>query len=115
MLTFAAAAKAVLAQMPPGWRNPKHGKDWQSSMERFAFPRLGKLPVSEVTSADVVETLRKVWHERPATARRVRQRISTIMEYTVALNYRDDNPRSRIGPILGPQQDLINDWLPVRR
>ena len=85
----------------------KHGKDWLSSMERFAFPRLGKLPVSEVSSADVVETLRKVWHEGPATARRVRQRISTVMEYAVALNYRDDNPCSRIGPILGPQQDLV--------
>ena len=107
MPTFAAAAEAVLTQMRPGWRNPKHGKDWLSSMERFAFPRLGKVPVSEVTSADVVETLRKVWHERPATARRVRQRISTVMEYSVALNYRDDNPCSRIGPVLGPQQDLV--------
>ncbi len=107
MPTFAAAAEAVLAQMRPGWRNPKHGKDWLSSMERLAFPRLGRLPVSEVTSADVVETLRKVWHERPATARRVRQRISTVMEWAVALNYRDDNPCSRIGPILGPQQALV--------
>ena len=107
MPTFAAAAEAILAQMRPGWRNPKHGKDWLSSMERFAFPRLGKLPVSEVTSADVVEALRSVWHERPATARRVRQRISTVMEWTVALNYRDDNPCSRIGPVLGPQQDLV--------
>ena len=63
--------------------------------------------MSEVTSADVVETLRKVWHERPATARRVRQRISTVMEYVVAMDYRDDNPCSRIGPVLGPQQDLV--------
>ena len=77
MPTFAAAAVAVLAQMRPGWRNPKHGNDWLSSMERSAFPRLGKLPVSKVTSADVVEALRAVWHERPATAPRVRQRMST--------------------------------------
>ena len=56
-------------------------------MVRFAFPRLGKLPVSEVTSADVVETLRSVWHVRPATARRVRQRISTVMEWAVAMDY----------------------------
>ena len=45
--------------------------------------------------------------ERPATARRVRQRIGTVMEWAVALNYRDDNPCSRIGPVLGPQQDLV--------
>ena len=107
MPTFAAAAEAVMAQMRPGWRNPKHGKDWLSSMERFAFPQLGKLPVSEVTRADVVEALRAVWYERPATARRFRQRISTVMEWAVALNYRDDNPCSRIGPVLGPQQDLV--------
>ena len=52
MPTFATATGAVLfgpTQMRPGWRNPKHDKD-----------RIGKLPVSEVTSADVVETLRKV-------------------------------------------------------
>ena len=107
MPTFAAAAEQVLAQMRPGWRNPKHGKDWMSSMTRFAFPRLGKLPVSEVTSADVVETLRSVWHVRPATARRVRQRISTVMEWAVAMDYRNDNPCDRIGPVLGPQQDLV--------
>ena len=106
MPTFAAAAEAVLAQMRPGWRNPKHGKDWLSSMERFAFPRLGKLPVSEVTSADVVDAW-AVWHERPAPARRVRQRISTVMEWAVALNYRDDNPCSRIGPVLGPEQEHV--------
>ena len=105
--TFAAAAEQVCAQMRPGWRNPKHGKDWMSSMTRFAFPRIGKLPVSEVTSADVVETLRKVWHVRPATARRVRQRISTVMEWAVAMDYRNDNPCARIGPVLGPQQDLV--------
>ena len=29
------------------------------------------------------------------------------MEWAVALNYRDDNPCSRIGPVLGPQQDLV--------
>ena len=107
MPTFAAAAEAVCAQMRPGWRNPKHGKDWLSSMARFAFPRLGRLPVSEVTTADVVKALRKVWHERPATARRVRQRISTVMEWAMAMDYRNDNPCDRIGPILGPQQDLV--------
>ena len=67
--TFAAAAEQVWTQMQPGWRNPKYGKDWMSSLTRFAFPRMGQLPVSEVTSADVIETLRPVWHVRPATAR----------------------------------------------
>ena len=53
---------------------------------------IGTLPVSEVTSADVIETLRPVWHVRPATARRVRDRISTVMEWAVAMDLRADNP-----------------------
>ena len=93
--------------MQPGWRNPKYGKDWMSSMTRFAFPLIGQLPVSEVTSADVIETLRPVWHVRPATARRVRERISTVMEWAVAMDLRADNPCDRIGPVLGPQQNLV--------
>ena len=105
--TFAAAAEQVWTQMQPGWRNPKYGKDWMSSMTRFAFPRIGTLPVSEVTSADVIETLRPVWHVRPATARRVRERISTVMEWAVAMDLRADNPCDRIGPVLGPQQHLV--------
>ena len=80
---------------------------WMSSMTRFAFPRIGTLPVSEVTSADVIETLRPVWHVRPATARRVRERISTVMEWAVAMDLRADNPCDRIGPVLGPQQNLV--------
>ena len=93
--------------MQPGWRNPKYGKDLMSSMTRFAFPLIGQLPVSEVTSADVIETLRPVWHVRPATARRVRERISTVMEWAVAMDLRADNPCDRIGPVLGPQQNLV--------
>ena len=34
MPSFAAAAEAVLARMRPGWRDPKHGKDWLSSRRR---------------------------------------------------------------------------------
>ena len=107
-LQFAPTGLATnrFRQSPP-LRAPKQGKDWLSSMERFALPGLGELPVSDVRSADVVETLWAVWHARPATARRVRQRISTAVERAVALNYGDDYPCSRIGPVLGPLQDLV--------
>ena len=55
----------------------------------------------------MIETLRPVWHVRPATARRVRERISTVMEWAVAMDLRADNPCDRIGPVLGPQQHLV--------
>ena len=67
----------------------------------------GDTPVSSVSSADVLDTLRRIWHVRPETARRVRQRISAVMDWAVAMEYRSDNPCHRLGPVLGPQQDLV--------
>ena len=43
------------------------------------------MPVSQVTSADVLDTLRRIWHVRPATARRVRQRIGAVMDWAIAM------------------------------
>ena len=107
MPTFAAAADRVWTQMQPGWRNPKHAHNWKASLTRYAFPHIGKMPVSEVTSADVLDTLQPVWHVRPTTARRVRQRISVVMEWAIAMQFRTDNPCDRLGPVLGPQQALV--------
>ena len=107
MPTFADAAERVWNQMRPGWRDQRHARDWLSSLTRFAFPHIGRLSVGEVTGADVIETLRPIWHARPSTARRVRQRIGTVMEWTVAMEFRNENPCDRIGPVLGPQQDLV--------
>ena len=107
VLTFAGAAERVWTQMRPGWRNPKYGRDWMLGLARHAFPHIGAIPVAEVTSADVIETLEPIWHLRPATARRVRQRIGAVMEWAVAMEHRAGNPCDRIGPALGRQQDLV--------
>ena len=104
--TFAQAATRVLEQKRAGWRNPRHAREWLSSLRRFAFPRIGKVPVSEVTSADVLEILTPIWHQQAPTARRVRQRLRAVLEWAVAMEYRTDNPCDRIGPVLGPQQDV---------
>ena len=104
--TFAEAATRVLDQKRDGWRNPKHSREWLSSLSRFAFPRIGKVPVSEVTSGDVLEILTPLWHRKAETARRVRQRVRAVLEWAVAMEYRLDNPCDRIGPVLGSQQDV---------
>ena len=104
--TFAEAATRVLEQKQGGWRNPRHSREWLSSLRRFAFPRIGKIPVSEVTSADLLEILTPLWHRKVATAKRVRQRLRAVLEWAVAMEFRLDNPCDRIGPVLGPQKDV---------
>ena len=104
--SFAEAASRVLEQKRDGWRGRRHHREWMSSLRRFAFPRIGKMPVSEVTSADLLEILTPIWHRKASSARRVRQRLRAVLEWAVAMEYRIDNPCDRIGPVLGPQHDV---------
>ena len=76
-------------------------------MERYVFPRVGRRPVSEVNTADVLEILTPIWHVKAATAREVRQRIRSVLEWAIAMDMRNDNPCDRVVPVLGPQNDIV--------
>ena len=107
MPTFAEAAGRVIEQKRAGWRSPKTARLWIRSLEMYAFPRLGNLPVSEITSGDVLETLSPIWHARPKVARAVRLRVRAVLEWAVAMDWRTDNPCDRLLPVLGPQHDVV--------
>ena len=109
--TFAEAARRVVEQKRGGWRGTRHAHDWLRSLERYAFPRIGKRPVSEVSSADVLEILTPIWHAKAETARAVRQRVRMVLEWSIAMNLRNDNPCDRLGPVLGPQNDIVTHRL----
>ena len=105
--SFAEAAERVLEQKQAGWRSSTHGVEWISSLRRYAFLRIGKMPVSEVTSADVLEILTPIWHVKAETARRLRHRIRAVLEWAVAMEFRIDNPCDRVVPVLGTQNDVV--------
>ena len=107
MPTFAEAAATVVEQKRAGWRSPRQATDWLQSLERYVFPRIGSRPVSEVDSADVLAVLTPLWHVKTRTARTLRQRIRSVLEWAIAMHYRDDNPDGRIGPVLGPQREVV--------
>lgn len=87
-LTFKQAAEAVHAQREKGWRNSKHGGQWLSTLETYAFPTFGSKPVGEVEPADVLRALTPIWMTKPETARRVRQRIRVVLDWAVASGHR---------------------------
>ena len=105
--TFAEAAERVLEQKRGGWRGRWHAQNWWRSMEHYAFPRIGRRPVSEVNTADVLEILTPIWHVKAETARAVRQRIRSVLEWAIAMDLRNDNPCDRVLPVLGPQHDIV--------
>ena len=66
------------------------------------------MPVSDVTTADVLAILTPIWHDKPETARRVRQRIGAVMKWAVAMGYRPDNPAGdALGQALGRQRAVV--------
>ena len=88
--TFAEAAAAVHGLNRPRWRSATHAQEWLDSLHRHAGPLLDK-PVDRIKRADVLAVLHPIWHDKPATARRVRQRIRTVLSYAMALHEHIDS------------------------
>ena len=93
--TFAEAAARVIEFRRPTWSNPKHAAQWESTLATYAFPLIGKMPVDEITSADVLAVLEPIWTTKSETAARVKQRIETIMDWVVTHGHRLDNPAGK--------------------
>ena len=105
--TVEEAAARVLDQRRTAWRSAKHAREWAAKLQTHAFPRLGAMPVSDLTTADVLAVLSPLWHVKPETARRVRQQLGAVMTWAVAMGYRTDNPVAPVGQALGPQHDVV--------
>ena len=89
--TFREAAKRTFEANRPRWRNGKHTVSWWQTLERHAFPILGDMPVDRIGREDVLQVLTPIWSVRMETARRVRQRIRTILRWCMAHGYVEHN------------------------
>lgn len=87
--TFRQAAKQVHTEHESGWKNAKHKAQWISTLESYAFPSFGDRSVADVDAPAVRDALAAIWLEKPETARRLRQRIRTVIDWAVAKGYRD--------------------------
>ena len=86
--TFREAAKLVHAEHKGGWKNDKHQAQWLSTLETYAFAAFGDRSVADIAAAAVRDALAAIWLTKPETARRLRQRIRTVIDWAVAKGYR---------------------------
>ena len=82
--TFREAAERTFEANKPRWRNGKHTISWWQSLEKHAFPIIGDMPVDQIDEEHVLRILTPIWGVRMETARRVRQRIRTILKWAMA-------------------------------
>ena len=87
--TFREAAAIVHASHK--WRNAKHKAQWITSLKTYAFPTIGDTRVSEIGKSAVYDLLAQIWLTKHETARRVRQRIGTVVDWAVAKGYRESS------------------------
>ena len=85
--TFAEAALKTHEALKPTWRNEKHAVSWMQTLEKYAMPRLGDMRVDKIGREDMLAVLTSIWASRPETARRVRQRIGAVMEWSQAHDF----------------------------
>ena len=89
---FEVAARKVYEDNRPTWRNAKHAAQFITTLETYAFPVIGSMSVKEINSSHILRILSPIWVAKAETAKRVRQRLSTVFKYCVAQQWRTDDP-----------------------
>lgn len=96
--TFAWCAATYIASLKDQWKNAKHQAQWTSTLETYAFPIIGKLPVQSIALPHVLEVLNQpqadkgnapLWDAKNETASRLRGRIEKVLGWATVHGYRD--------------------------
>lgn len=88
--SFKVVAKQWLLKHLPSLSNPKHRLQVETTLETFAYPKLGHLPIDEIPRTLLVEVVQAVQRspdargdDRVETAHRVAGRITAVFDYAV--------------------------------
>lgn len=99
--TFKEAAKRYHAAVAGSWRNGKHADQWISTLETYAFPTIGSLRVDHVDAPAIHSVLLPIWLTKPETARRVRQRVGSVLDYSHGQGWREtETPRNAVNSLM---------------
>lgn len=97
-MTFKECAKGYIDAHKSGWKNAKHGAQWEATLETYAYPVIGNLPVGDIDDGHVMKILQPIWTTKTETASRVRGRIEKVLDRAKALKLRSgDNPARWVG------------------
>jgi integrase len=108
------AAEYITAKVTDkAMRSDKHRKQWRESLEDYAFPIIGDLPVASIDTPLMLKVLQPIWDRIPDTASRLRGRIERVLAFATVREYRSgDNPARWRGhlkemfPTKGKQENL---------
>jgi len=92
VITFLDDANAYIERHRKEW-SQTHTHQWEASLRDHVFDLIGSKPVADIDTKQVTKVLDVIWRELPETARRVRNRIERVLEYSTAMGHRTgENP-----------------------
>lgn len=92
-LTFDQCARHYVDDHEAAWRNAKHRAQWSTTLNRYASPVFGKLPVAAIDTGLVMRVLKPIWRKKTETASRLRGRIESVLDWARVHGYRSgENP-----------------------
>jgi integrase len=101
--TFKAAAEACHEARKAGWKS-RHADAFLSTLKLHVFPKIGTLRVDSVDEKDIVAVLSPLWRDKPAAARKLRQRMGTVLDFAKGSGWRSTGaPRDGLRPLLSKQ------------
>lgn len=109
-MTFDLCAKSYIESQKVAWKNAKHADQWTNTLETYATPVIGKMPVDEITTNMIMKILEPIWTTKTETASRVRGRIELILNWATARGLRSgENPARWRGHLdnLLPKRSLV--------
>ena len=110
---FDEVAKSYITAHRPSWRSPVHAKQWETTLKTYASPVLGKLPVNAINTDHVMRVLEPIWHEKTDTAKRVRGKIETVLNYATVRKSSGMATIRHGGPAISPNYwPDRRGWLP---
>ena len=102
VLTFRAAFERYFEEVKrPTLKPGRFAEWWRGSIETYAYPKIGKRPVADVTPAEIIDLLQPIWHTKRETATRVLQRMTLAFQSAIV---RGD--RKHANPCHGVRDEL---------
>lgn len=102
--SFEAIAREWYATFSRNW-TPTHGDRVLRRLETYVFPRIGKMPIREITAMSVLECLRRLEQQNThETARRVLRYCSQTLRYAIITGRAETDVLSQLRGALAPRK-----------
>lgn len=99
--SFEEAARRYHEAVKGSWRNGKHAEQWLSTLKAHVFPTLGTTRVDHIDAPTIQSVLLPIWLTLPETARRVRQRITSVLDFSHGQGWRaTETPRNAVNTLM---------------